>query len=296
MRLIVLMLIAVAFAGCAESSEGPSVGTEGDLSDGKGGILGLLIDDIYRPIAGAEVLLQPVGLIATADENGEFGFRDLEPGAYVLRVSSEKHEAIPFKVEVFADEYSEAEVSARRLVDNDGALITYEYAVFVDCALSLVVALPFECSTDLSGDSSRREFEADYTEYPDVSYLVTEMLANNPGRFEVDMWWPGETLDDESYFYANDVFSGEYIKMVLTYNETNTENEAIFTNDPWDNQFPIQTEVLLFGEGSEELGSIDDFFLGGGVGVHLAVKAKFMHSLFLGEPQEDITTYCVYCT
>lgn len=292
MRIAIFLLICVAFAGCADNSgEEPTVGT-GPLSTGKGGVQGLLIDDRFRPIPDATILLQPTGLVATTDLNGEFGFVGLEPGTYTLRVSSENHEAKPARIQVTADEYTEAEVGARRLANDDNALITYQYAVFLDCVLSLVVALPFDCSTDLSGDSHRRTFVSDYTGYEDVTYLVSEMKANNPGRFEVDLWWPdGETTP----FYANEVFSGDYIKMTLQINETNHEHESIFVNDPWLNNYPIQTEIIVYGALSEELGQVDNFFLGGGVGVHLAVKAKFLHSLFIGEPDEDIATYCVYC-
>lgn len=125
MRLIVIMLIAVAFAGCASNgSDEPSVGVGGSLADGKGGIDGLLIDDIFRPIVEATVLLQPNGLLATTNENGEFGFLGLEPGDYILRVDSPDHQAVPFKVKVFANEFSEAQISARRLIDDGSALIT----------------------------------------------------------------------------------------------------------------------------------------------------------------------------
>jgi hypothetical protein len=289
------MLIAVAFAGCAgNGADEPTTGLGGELSAGKGGIDGLLIDDIYRPIPDATILLQPIGLLATTNENGEFGFLGLEPGEYVVRVDSPDHQVIPFKTQVSAGEFSEAQISARRLIDDGSALITYEYAVFIDCSLSLLLALPFGCSTDQSGDSYREGFTADYSGYNNVTNLVIEMQATNEGRFELDIWDKDHTGDSLGML-ANDVFSGDYTRIKLVNGEVNTEHADLFDNALWENDSDFDTELIVFGEFSEELGEVDPFFAGGGVGVHLAIKAKFLHSLFIGPPETDIDRYCVYC-
>lgn len=293
MRWSFLLFVGVLFAGCAEEAAGPSVG-QGQLGDGLGGITGLLIDDAFRPIPETEVLLQPAGLVAVTNENGEFAFSGLEPGSYVLRETSPNHEAKPTRVEVEEGFFSEAEVLARRLSSVGSTLITYEYAVFIDCSLSLLIALPFGCSFDQSGDSYREGFTADYTEYENVTYLVVEMLASKEGRFELDIW-NKDHPEDSLGMLANDVFSGEYTKITLKKDEINTEHADLFDNAVWGNYGPFDTELIIFGEYSEELSEVDPFFLGAGVGVNLAVTGKFLHSLFINEPDESIENYCIYC-
>lgn len=108
MRLRILAAASMATAllsGCTGS--GDTTGTKlvagpAELAAGKGGILGLLIDDIYRPIPGALLLVEGQGLTATTDERGQFSFVDLEPGTYVLLPSAERHEAAPANVDVSA--------------------------------------------------------------------------------------------------------------------------------------------------------------------------------------------------
>ncbi len=293
--LIVLMLVAVSLAGCSDSGDAPptAIDPSGPLAEGTGAIAGLVIDDAFRPIPNAEVLVQETGAETTANENGEFFVVDLEPATYTIRITAEGHEAAPFRVQVTEGAFAEANIVARRTVSLDDVQLTQEFVVFLDCVVSAVVALPFDCSTDLSGDSHRRSFVADYTGFgPDATALVMEMKAAQEKRYEVDIWWPD---GDDIPFYANDVFTGDYAQFVLKHGETNTEDEAIFTNDPWINEYPLLTEIIVFGALSEEGGQVDDFFLGGGVGVHFAVKAQFLHTLFLGDTSVDVDSYCVLC-
>lgn len=291
--LTALLLVLVGLAGCADEPAPTSDAPDQPLAAGTGAISGLLVDDAFRPIPDANILVQETGQQVETNANGEFFVGDLQPGTYTLRVNAEGHEAKPETARVDAGEFTEMNILARRVTSLDGATVTQEFTVFLDCAVSLVVALPFDCSTDLSGDSHRRDFTVDYTPYgADASALVMEMKAAQSKRYEVDIWWPdGDTIP----FYANDVFTGDYAHFVLKHGETNTEDEAIFTNDPWINEYPLLTEIIVFGELSEEGGQVEEFFLGGGVGVHLAVKAQFMHTLFLGEPEVNVDDYCVLC-
>src|SRR5687767_2866591 len=90
----VLLVGLVALAGCAGNS-GQS-GQAGDLSapapqatfgGGRGGIEGMVTDDEFRPLSGAEVGGPALGPTTVTDEQGRFAFSDLDPGAYELFVS-----------------------------------------------------------------------------------------------------------------------------------------------------------------------------------------------------------------
>src|SRR5689334_19437204 len=90
-----LMVFVAALSGCAKSAE---IQTQADaerpdLAAGKGAISGLVIDDRYRPVPDALVVLTPGGLTTTSDTAGQFSFSDLTPGPYLLQVQAADHEA-----------------------------------------------------------------------------------------------------------------------------------------------------------------------------------------------------------
>ncbi|HEX2066990.1 MAG TPA: hypothetical protein VHI93_09280, partial [Candidatus Thermoplasmatota archaeon] len=71
----VAVTLALSLAGCGGKGGTPTGGaTTGPLDPTRGAIAGLVIDDVYRPVPGALVLLQPVGLTATSDRSGQFAF------------------------------------------------------------------------------------------------------------------------------------------------------------------------------------------------------------------------------
>src|SRR5688572_410097 len=94
---LALSVCLVLLAGCAANSGGEPgpASTAGDFSDldvdateTTGVLLGVVVDETIRPIAGASVVLQggPAGdKKATTDQEGRFAFDDLEPGTYFLQ-------------------------------------------------------------------------------------------------------------------------------------------------------------------------------------------------------------------
>src|SRR5688572_2735915 len=188
-QLATASLLTVLLSGCGDGGDAPpsaSTETTGPLASGKGAISGLLINDVFRPIAGGLVLIQELGLTSTSDASGQFTFVDLEPGTYLLRVQADGHEAAPQPVEVREGEYTEAEVIARRVVSDAGRIVTSEYSVFVACNINaVVIGLPYDCTLDQSGDTDRAAFTSDYTAVANVTYMVTEMKANQVGNYEV---------------------------------------------------------------------------------------------------------------
>jgi hypothetical protein len=88
-----LLVAASLLAGCA-GSDPEAQAPDADFSDldlaptaTTGIIRGLVVDDAIRPLAGANVSLSPGDKAARTTAEGMFGFSDLAPGTYFLRVS-----------------------------------------------------------------------------------------------------------------------------------------------------------------------------------------------------------------
>lgn len=294
-----VVIAAVALAGC-----GGKGGKDGgdpdkpDLAAGKGAIAGLVINDVYRPVPGA-LVLSSNGMTATSDATGVFTLVNLEPGAYVLRVQADGHEAAPQTVDVVQGEYAEAELIARRIFSEGSRIVTTEYSMFISCSADYVVnggIIP--CLGDLSGDSDRAGFTSNYTEYQNVTYLVTEMKANKVGRYEVQVRC--ET-DDAFLYYSVAQFEGDYVKLTMKLGEADTEHQAIASygeNLVWNNDCDLRTILFTDSEYREEIQENwpDNPVLGSpccGVGAHVGIRARFIQSLFLGEPPTPIESYNV---
>ena len=308
-RLAVGVLVAATlFSGCTSDGEptpDPAAAfATPELAAGKGGILGLLIDDIYRPIPGALLLVEGQGLTATTDERGQFSFVDLEPGSYVLLPSAERHEAAPANVDVSAGEYAEVEVPARRVFSEGGSIITTHYAVFVSCSASTVDRTqPVDCMGDQSGDSMRLGFDSDYRGHGDnVTYLVTEMKANHKassgsGALKVVVREQG----NGDYWASKFTLDGDYIRITMRLGNVSLDDTES-RNKEWRNDKRMET--LLFPQGGfkAETQAVLDAGCGvaptcyesRGLGVQAGVKANFVQTLFLGEPALPIDEYHVY--
>lgn len=300
--LLAALLASFVLAGCAGDGGGePGDGGEAPpLDRDKGAITGLLLDDAFRPIPDGLLLLQPVGLTATSDGNGEFSFSDLDPGAYTLRVQSEGHEAAPLGVDVVAGEYTEIEVSARRVFSEAGRIITTEYSVFISCAADFIAnGIVFDCTLDQSGDSDRADFNSNYTGYANATYLVTEMRANKESRYEVQVRCSDEDADYSYYAVAR--INGDYAKMTMPLGRDTPdapvppEYTEASGSGPWMNDCEeMQTILFTDSQFREELQSTPAGpVVCCGLGAQFGIKARFVQSLFIGEPEVDIATYSV---
>ncbi|MEA3202779.1 MAG: Carboxypeptidase regulatory-like domain [Thermoplasmata archaeon] len=303
---VAALLLCVALAGCGDKAAVTN-GTTGlpPLPPDKGAIAGLVIDDVYRPVPKALVLIEKAGLTATSDGEGQFSFVGLEPGAYILKVQADGHAAAPRTVEVVAGQYADAEIQADRLFNSGARIVTTEYSVFVPCAASAVAATEVaDCTFDQSGDSFRAGFDSNYTGYGNVTYLVTEMLTNHPasassGAFKVVVREQG----NGDYWGSKFITEGNYLKIVMRLN-TKSADDTENRNFNWTNTKTMET--VLFPQGafkSESQGGLDaacandpaptkpSCFESRGVGAQAGVTAKFVQSLFLGEPALPIESY-----
>lgn len=297
--LVALMMLVLLLAGCADTDPAPADGVvapeDAELESGKGAITGLVVDDRFRPVPGAQVLLVETGDLATTTENGEFQFLDLEPATYTLRVQAEGHEAKPTTVTVTEGTFSESSVLARRQVSNDGVILTQEYAVFAYCSINALLPLSDVCSmTDLSGDSDRIRLTVDYRDVADdLSVLVTEFLADNPGDFFILM---GHGLDGlGAQYYMNEYVNGDYTKCINTVGELYEPCLDTNLGTPFSVNESMDYLVYINGMMDDEINNVLFGLPLTGVGANFAVKARFLLSAFLGEPEVDVETYCVLC-
>jgi hypothetical protein len=305
--LLAAMLVAVALAGCAEAPPGdaspPGPGTA-PLQAGMGAITGLLVDDRFRPIhlvadpqgefqTTGFVLLQETGAQAVTNENGEFTFVNLEPGQYTLRVTAAGHEAIPQRVTVAAGQFAEESVIARRVASVGGTILTQEFAVFIPCAAYAI----FDCTGDLSGDSFRGSFNHRFSDISGLTYMVTEALMNQDGVYCVEVRereaTGGSTVSEHYGNWCTPSPHGDYIRGV---NKVGEVYDTDYSRDPYDPDKNSQTVLFYFGPTEavcwhDLTDRNDKRCIGAGAGI----KAQFLLSLFIGEPDVDLDAYCVLC-
>lgn len=100
--LILAALLMTGMAGCADEAvqqtqdDGISeeFQEEFQAKGDKGSILGVVVDQAIVPLEGAKVRLLQTGTETVTNENGEFGFKDLEPGAYFIEVSLKSYTTV----------------------------------------------------------------------------------------------------------------------------------------------------------------------------------------------------------
>ena len=89
---VVATVVALLLAGCAEGGQPVDDDEEFDdlqfeATDTTGVIRGVVIDDTITPIVGAKVAVTGQDLETESDDQGRFGFEDLEAGTYFLEIS-----------------------------------------------------------------------------------------------------------------------------------------------------------------------------------------------------------------
>src|SRR5688572_9489285 len=83
--LLVTLLTAIAIAGCSGKGAPP----KDDLAAAEGmTIIGLVQNETFAPIPGAQVSLRLTGHVATTDSGGLFAFNDLPLSPYLVDVAA----------------------------------------------------------------------------------------------------------------------------------------------------------------------------------------------------------------
>lgn len=306
--LLALTMIAAGLAGCNDKGKDTPPGEEPPLQSGKGAISGLVVDDVFRPIPDALVLASN-GLTATSDGSGQFTLTNLEPGSYILRLQADGHEAAPQTFEVKAGEYTEAELLARRVLNEGSRIATNEFSVFVPCAAGFIVnGITANCVLDLSGDSFRSSFTSNLTAQKNITYMVTEWKFNQVGDWNVQIREDDGSSAGGERYGTLDILQGDYARIILQLGVLNEEANAQRNNVVWNNTKPFATGIFLNGQFKQEAQDVYDtvpvcptgqqaglnlLCTATGAGVTFGVRARIIQSVFIGEPEIDPMTYGV---
>ncbi len=163
---VTLGLCAGLLAGCSSPPKDadPAVPPAdfGDLdlaaTSTTGLIRGLVVDEAIRPIPDARVTLTPGDKTATSTDAGTFGFDDLEPGTYFLRVEKAGYNGTQTSTDVVAGA-AEPPIVKMLLTANPGTtpyVEVYSFAAFMTCGFSVIATSvgcdTFEATADALGD------------------------------------------------------------------------------------------------------------------------------------------------
>lgn len=190
MRVLVALLLATAFAGCADSTE-PVDDIEEKFEDldtkataDTGVIRGVVIDETITPLEGATVAVVGTEKSATTDANGIFAFVGLAPGTYFLQISKVGYNATQTSVAVVAgvDRPPIVKVNLPRDPSNAPYISTLEFQGIIQCSIrASVVGYPL-CSALGIDEDFQRYYTADRV----PSWIQSDML-----------WETTQTLGDE---------------------------------------------------------------------------------------------------
>ncbi len=165
--LSLFLMVAVAFAGCAESAPLTADDEEAfaDFEDKgatstTGVIRGVVVDASIVPIPDATITIKSLGLDTTSNANGAFVFADLEPGSYFLETSKMGYDKVQASVAVEAG-VDKPPVVRIQLTEDPGSVPTIEeltFNGFIQCSVvtpavrAAVCAVPGIVGVDLGDD------------------------------------------------------------------------------------------------------------------------------------------------
>jgi hypothetical protein len=305
-------------------------GIAGLLVDDRFRPLQLVDDPLQDYQAAGFILIQETGQQVRSNADGEFLVVGLDPGSYTLRVTASGHEATPQRVQVQVGEFTELSIVARRIINMDGSVLTQEFAVFVPCSVGYVLqTFVYNCATDGSGQNYRPGFISDYRTIENVTYLVTEMKAVDKHVYSIQVREADAGAQGGDRFVVAKIWDEDYIKMTLQYGVKNEEHDAQLRNVPWNNTVRLNTIMFPAPPFTNEVNDVlepgcvrdlDDVTRevwdqgniydnsGGyapqprtcdrswwGAGAGLAYRARFVQSLFIGEPEVNMDAYCIIC-
>lgn len=216
--LVVLLMLGVTLAGCAENSEpvqeDDPVDLELQATSTTGVVRGVIVDPSIVPIAGATVRIDSLDLETTSNEDGAFGFQDLEPGVYFLNADKLGYTSVQSSVTVEAG--VDKPPAVRLMLELDLAELPFYVPLKWDghmlCGLS-VIAL---CGVvELVYDTPDEFITVIELDTPGVTYWQSEMIWKTTTSLSPNMaLWQGATGDGGCWL--DEHMSGSPLVMNLT--------------------------------------------------------------------------------
>ncbi len=198
--LVALLMVGVLFAGCAESGEEPVQEDDIDLelsaTETTGIIRGVVVDSAIVPIAGATITIESLGLETTSNEDGAFGFQDIEPGVYFLH--ADKLGYFPIQSSVTVEAGVDKPPAVRLLLEADldelPFVVLLKWDGHMMCGLS-VIAL---CGVvDIVYDTPDEFITTLVVEEQGVLYMQSEMVWKTTTGLSPNMALWQQTTDKE---------------------------------------------------------------------------------------------------
>jgi hypothetical protein len=189
---IAAAVACLVLAGCA----GPSTPTETDdlagpptVTDDTGAIQGLVLDDIGIGVAMAQVQLReaPEQGLALTNQAGAFQFEGLEPGRFVMDVSSIGYRSVARHVDVVAGEITEVRIELEPIAIS-GSFSSLEILEGkIVCGSGVIVVTQVACGSALDEENQRFLFQY-------------EVEAENTGVLWEVAWTPTQALSRDLVF------------------------------------------------------------------------------------------------
>lgn len=175
-----LLLISVAFAGCAgadgsksavSSSAPPTSAAPATVTADTGGMEGTVTNDEAVPVVGAQVALLETDNVTRTDPAGRFSFSDVPPGTYSVVVEKLGFEGTGKKVSVVAGEIARADFQLLGVVLKELYSETFTFAGYIRYGQALV-----DIVTDSFGVPGCEACTFDFNATGDTEAMVFEIL------------------------------------------------------------------------------------------------------------------------
>jgi hypothetical protein len=117
------------------------------------------------------------------------------------------------------------------------------------------------------------------------------MKANKVGAYEVRIRPTDHDQGGSDNFAVMEIKDSDYLRIINKVGEVAHEPyELTGNNAAWNNTEEFIT-ILYVDAATKNVTGQGDF----GASVDLGIRAKFVQSVFVGEPEVNIETYCVLC-
>lgn len=297
-RFVAALFVLLALAGCSDapkatdevSSSFDDLGIKATATTGV--LLGVVVDEAIRPLAGAKVAAtgpDAVALEKTTDSAGRFAFADLTPGTYFLAASLLNYQSAQTSAEVVAgdDEPRAVRVQLARLFDQNPFSEQFQFDGFLACSISFPVGttcvndytrLVPQCNGGCLRDYELAKTAGNIREYvytisPGWQAIISETTWERTSEVsseQLTLSLSYYSRPSASHFYGNEVSANPLYHRIDLGKEADGQN-----GDP----------ALIPPEGTNEFFAF--FNAGGGQAAINQAFRHFQHTFYYGLPPDD---------